>query len=389
MKASEATSDTIVGFFVLTAILSFVLLTFFLRDDLFGGTYLMKASFQSVSGLEYGSPVLVSGIRKGRVVSIDYEPDGDVPVFEVRDASGNIVERIEQPVIVTMRLSDDINIFSDGKITLAQQGFIGDKRVEIAPGTPAGGVKITEKSAPMMSEPIFDLENIFKKADSIATDIQISVASLREFASDDENLKAIRETVRDLNKSVNKVYEYLETNEENVALAVANLKDVSANLVDVSSKAKLFMEDGGRFDNISADAEGAIAQLRADLKVIVEEARSTVETLRSTLSNVDERSERITSSAVGLMDTTKDDIELMTKNLDAAMVNLNVIIARVRAGEGTVGRLMTDPQPFEDLKDSISAVRGFLTGDKNAFYDVDIRYSGKPSPDQPSLFSTE
>ncbi len=261
--------------------------------------------------------------------------------------------------------------------------------MEIAPGSPEGNFAVTDDSFVMKSEPIFDLENVFKKADSIATDIQISVASLREFATDDENLVAIRETVRDLNKSVNKVYEYLEANEENIALAVANLKDVSANLVQVSARAKVFMEEGGQFETISEDVELAIAQLRGDLKAIVEDANSTVNELRSTLSNVDERSERFTTSAVDLMDSTKQDIQVMTKNLDEATQNLNVIIARVRAGQGTVGRLMTDPQPFEDMKDSISAIRGFLTGNQNTFYDVDIRYSGKPSADQPSLLTNE
>lgn len=385
MKVSDATSDTIVGLFVLIAISGFVALTFFLRDDLFGGTYLMKASFQSVSGLEYGSPVLVSGIRKGRVVSIDYQLEGEVPMFTVRDANGVEVERIPQPVIVTMRLSDDITIYSDGKISLAQQGFIGDKRVEIAPGTPEMGIPIGEDSPPMMSEPVFDLENIFKKADNIASDIQLSVASLREFSTDDANLKAIRDTVRDLNKSVNKVYEYLEENQTNVAEAIANIKVVSANLKDVSERTRIFMEADGRFDQISADVEVTMEQLRADIKDVMAETKTTVENFRSTLGNLDQRSERLTNSAVTLMDATKDDVAVLSANLEEATANLNVIIARIRRGEGTVGRFMTDPQPFEDLKDSISAVRGFLLGEQREYYDLDIRYRGTAGDDQLNL----
>ena len=385
MKVSDATSDTIVGLFVLIAISGFVALTFFLRDDLFGGTYLMKASFQSVSGLEYGSPVLVSGIRKGRVVSIDYQLEGEVPMFTVRDANGVEVERIPQPVIVTMRLSDDITIYSDGKISLAQQGFIGDKRVEIAPGTPEMGIPIGEDSPPMMSEPVFDLENIFKKADNIASDIQLSVASLREFSTDDANLKAIRDTVRDLNKSVNKVYEYLEENQTNVAEAIANIKVVSANLKDVSERTRIFMEADGRFDQISADLEVTMEQLRADIKDVMAETKTTVENFRSTLGNLDQRSERLTNSAVTLMDATKDDVAVLSANLEEATANLNVIIARIRRGEGTVGRFMTDPQPFEDLKDSISAVRGFLLGEQREYYDLDIRYRGTAGDDQLNL----
>lgn len=378
MKIGTATSDTIVGLFVVIGFLSIVLMTFVIRDDLFGGTYEFKASFQSVSGLEYGSPVLVSGIRNGRVNKINYIPQEEQQILQIFGANGEVIDEITQPVIVTMRVSDDIQIYSNATVRLVQQGFIGDKRVEIDPGSPDGGILITEKSDPLRSEPFFDMENVFRKADAIVTDLQATVSSFREFATDDANVIAIRETIQNLNQSVNKLYDYLESNEENVTASIENFKAISENMVEVTDRVKLFMDEGGRFDTISGDIEKTVAELNSDLDELVRITDETINTVNNTVANVDQRSERLTNSAIDLMDGTRGDIEKLTANLERTSANLDIITARLRSGEGTVGRLLTDPQPFEDMKETIEALHNFVIGQESQFYDYDIRYRKLP-----------
>lgn len=383
MKAQQATSDTIVGTFIIAGVLAIVLLTFIIRDDLFGGTYEVKASFQSISGLEYGSPVLVSGIRNGRVVSIEYTSPEELEPVQIYDDYGQVVEEIIQPVVVTLRVSDEINIYSNATVRLVQQGFIGDKRVEIDPGSPKLGARlITSDSPPIPGQPIFDMENVMRKADAIVTDVQATVSEFRSFVDDDENVVALRTTLRNLNSSVEKVYEYLENNQENVEVAIENIRQVSSEMVEVTERAKLFMEEGGRFDSISGDVESTLADLRMDLDELVATANETVGTINDTVAKIDERSERFTGSAVDLMDSTKTNIADLTENLATTSENLDVIISRVRSGEGTVGRLLTDPEPFEDLKETIDALHNFILGEQSQYYEFDIKYSDPESAGQ-------
>jgi len=383
MKAQQATSDTIVGTFIIAGVLAIILLTFIIRDDLFGGTYEVKASFQSISGLEYGSPVLVSGIRNGRVVSIEYTSPEELEPVQIYDDYGQVVEEMYQPVVVTLRVSDEINIYSNATVRLVQQGFIGDKRVEIDPGSPELGAKlVTSDSPPIPGQPIFDMENVMRKADAIVTDVQATVSEFRSFVDDDENVVALRTTLRNLNSSVEKVYEYLENNQQNVEVAIENIRQVSAEMVEVTERAKLFMEEGGRFDSISGEVETTIAALRTDLDALVATANETVGTINDTVAKIDERSERFTGSAVELMDSTKTNIEDLTANLETTSENLDVIIARVRSGEGTVGRLLTDPEPFEDLKETIDALHNFILGEQSQYYEFDIKYSNPEAAGQ-------
>ncbi len=351
MQKRRVTADTIVGLFVLLALICFVMITFVIRQDLFGRTVTIQATFESVSGLEYGSPVLVSGIRNGRVSSIRYDNE------PVRNGDLEV-----QPVVVTMVVSDDIPIYTNARIRLVQQGFIGDRRVEIDPGSPEGGTLVQSGDAPMRGEPQFDMEEVFRKADDIATDLRLTVASFREVTTDDENIAAIRDTINNLNQSVQKVYDYLETNEDNVQVAMANIRDISEDMRLFSERARIFMEEGGRMDRISADAEQTLSDFRSDANSLVGRVETLVETMNETVARVDQRSRVLTDSATDMMDSAKVDFNALSGNLQTTSTNLNDIIVRIKRGEGTVGRLMVDPQPFEDLKASISALHEFLLG---------------------------
>lgn len=354
MQQRKVTADTIVGLFVLAGLFAFILITFVIRQDLFGKTLTLNATFQSVSGLEYGSPVLVSGIRNGRVSGIRYVEKADVP------------GETSQPVIVTMVVSDDVPIYDNAKIRLVQQGFIGDKRVEIDPGSPDGGKRLRGGEDPLRGEPFFDMEQVFRKADNIVTDLQATVASFREVTTDDENIKAIRQTINNLNASVTKLQDYLVTNEENVRESVANVRAISEDMKVFSARAKEFIAEGGRADRIASDAEQTMAEFRRDADELMNRIKSTVD-------RVDERSARLTDSATGLMDSAKGDVSSLRANLEETSSNLNEVIAGIRRGDGTVGRMMTDPKPFEDLKASIAALHSFLVG-QDAGVDTGIRY---------------
>jgi phospholipid/cholesterol/gamma-HCH transport system substrate-binding protein len=367
MKKSHVTSDTIVGLFVILALVMLQLITFIIRSDLFGGTMKLQATFESTSGLEIGAPVLISGVRAGRVARVEYRPTQPVRVMGV--------EQSEQPVIVTMVVNNDFPIFSNAKFRLVQQGFLGDKRVEIDPGSEEmGGYLIDDRHAPLRGEPVFDMEKIMVQADLIVTDAQATVSSFREIMTDDANIQAIRRTLDNLTKSMDKVYEYLEMNEENVAEAVANAREVSANLAEFTARMRDFTVEGGRFDQLTAESQEALTALRADVERLVASSSETITAIKDSIAAFEGRSDRLTESAVQFMDSGREDFSKLSASLEETSTNLNEVIVRLRAGEGTVGRLLVDPQPFEDLKTSVEGLRNFLVGPRGRFYDSRVDY---------------
>jgi phospholipid/cholesterol/gamma-HCH transport system substrate-binding protein len=377
MKKGNVTSDTIVGLFVLVAFVLLQLVTFIIRSDLFGGTLKLQATFESTSGLEIGAPVLISGVRAGRVSQIAYRP---TPALRVMGEN-----RVEQPVIVTMVVNNDFPVYSNARFRLVQQGFLGDKRVEIDPGSAENGAYlIDDRHPPLAGEPVFDMEKIVAQADIIVADMQATVSSFREIMTDDQNVQAIRRTLDNLTKSMDKVYEYLERNEEDVAAAVANAREVSANLAEITARMKDFTVEGGRFDQMTAETQEAVTALRADLERVARTSEETITAIRESLAGFEDRSERLTVSAVDFLDSGRENFAQLSATLDETSANLNELIVRLRAGEGTVGRLLVDPQPFEDLKASVEGLRNFLVGPRGRFYDSRVEYQFAPVMDPAS-----
>ncbi len=376
-KKGHVTSDTIVGLFVLVAFVLLQLITFIVRSDLFGGTLKLEATFETTSGLEIGAPVLISGVRAGRVSRIAYRPSQSLRVM------GS--DQIEQPVIVTMVVNNDFPVYSNARFRLVQQGFLGDKRVEIDPGSDENGAYLVDDGhGPLRGEPVFDMEKIIEQADVIVADMQVTVSTFREIMTDDANIQAIRRTLDNLTMSMDKVYDYLERNEEDVAAAVANAREVSANLAEFTARMRDFTVEGGRFDEMTAETQQTITELRADFEQLARTSEETITAIRESLAGFEDRSERLTVSAVEFLDSGRDNFAELSVTLEETSSNLNELLVRLQAGEGTVGRLLVDPQPFEDLKVSIEGLRNFLVGSRGRFYDSRVEYQFDPViPDSP------
>ncbi|MGB5306778.1 MAG: outer membrane lipid asymmetry maintenance protein MlaD [Gammaproteobacteria bacterium] len=81
-----------------------------------GDSYYLTAGFENVGGLKTRSPVTVSGVRIGRVDSIDYD-------------SG------KYQAVVTMRLDKTYNKFpADTSASIFTAGLLGEQYVALEPG---------------------------------------------------------------------------------------------------------------------------------------------------------------------------------------------------------------------------------------------------------------
>ena len=79
-------------------------------------SYEVSAAFQNVGGLKVRSPVTVSGVRVGRVESIDY----DTHAYEA---------------VVTLRIDDKYNTFpEDTSASIYTAGLLGEQYIALQPG---------------------------------------------------------------------------------------------------------------------------------------------------------------------------------------------------------------------------------------------------------------
>ena len=109
------TTEAKVGAFTIVGIVLFVLGIIFVgRIDVFAKPQMtITGEFAQVNGLKNGNQIKFSGVAIGTVSDIEITPSG---------------------VVVKMKIDDKTQIPSDSIFTLASDGFLGDKFIQISPG---------------------------------------------------------------------------------------------------------------------------------------------------------------------------------------------------------------------------------------------------------------
>jgi phospholipid/cholesterol/gamma-HCH transport system substrate-binding protein len=106
-----------VGLFLILGLVCFSYLAIKMGGvDFFGSdSYMVKARFNSISGLKEGASVEMAGVKVGKVISIQFDPD-------------------EYDAIVQLNINNGIKLQEDSIASIRTSGIIGDKFVKLTPG---------------------------------------------------------------------------------------------------------------------------------------------------------------------------------------------------------------------------------------------------------------
>ena len=114
---TQARLETTVGVFVLAGLAAVAWLAVKIgAGSLMGAdTYLVRARFTNVAGVNPGSNVVISGVTVGRVEAVHLNLDNFA-------------------AIVDMRVRTDIKLATDTLVSVKTSGLIGDKYLAVRPG---------------------------------------------------------------------------------------------------------------------------------------------------------------------------------------------------------------------------------------------------------------
>ncbi|MEO8376268.1 MAG: MlaD family protein [Candidatus Sumerlaeota bacterium] len=329
-------NEVIVGIFVLVAFAALFGLTFVIQGSTGMNPYHLRTEYPNVSGLEIGSPVLVQGFRTGRVVKMspgERGPDG------------------RATVTVTAEVSRDIPIYKNAEVRLVQQGFIGDKRLEIDPGTPGSGeIEMNQK---ITGIPPTDVDNLIKKGQKMMDDLSITIENVRDITSDKERIARIDETIANITKSSDELRAMLAENRESIKVTVANVQELTEKGKSIADHT----------DKTMADAEIVIADFKKNSKDLTDKVNAILA-----------KADKAGDNANELLTSSKREVEELSDSLQKTSESLTKLVGGLNDGKGTVGMLLQDPRPFNDLQESIAAVRKMLLQEQNDFYDRRVPY---------------
>jgi phospholipid/cholesterol/gamma-HCH transport system substrate-binding protein len=300
------------GFFLLVlGILGYFTL-FQSEFSLFKKQYEMMVSFQDANGLRQGDGVLVAGIRRGRVKSLEFDPQAPGP----------------RRIHIRLVMDEEVPLRDGFEIRIEDATLLGGKHVYIDPGPPEGTIvsqeiplqgRVATNALTQLGE--FVVENraqvskLVSEATRIITETSDGRGMIGRALRDDELARAFVE-------GVNK-FAHTADNLSLITDDVRAGKGLAGKLFTDEALAAKVLETTDKLLALSRDLSAVSADLQA---------------------------------GKGLAGRFFKDEELAS-SVSQAVRDVRDVIARVNSGEGTLGRLITDPSMADDLKALLAGLR--------------------------------
>ena len=218
--------------------------------------------FASISGLDPGARVLVSGVNKGKVDDINLYPD-----------------RVE----VSIQLDKEVIIYTDAKIYIDSPELMGGKVISIHPGFSGIHAPLDE---PLIGSPGVGMSELMTMASEMRDDIQAlltnlntTLVTINETFGTPEVKENLQSSLANLNRASKKLDNLLGDNTPVIANAMTQL-DSSAqrvhsilkdhdqamgktidNFADVSEEVKTLITDLKDIVSTISDQEGTVGKL--------------------------------------------------------------------------------------------------------------------------------
>jgi phospholipid/cholesterol/gamma-HCH transport system substrate-binding protein len=349
--------ETKVGLFVLVGLVVGAIAVFFIDGErrLLVSHVTFQTSFGDVQGLKEDAVVRINGLDAGRVTWVGHAEDPSDPRVYVR--------------MSIIRSAASI-LKSDASARIANMGLLGDKLVEVSPGTGA-------------PRPISDVIIRGTESKSFAT-------MLEEFGAIARKAESLSSDVDQMSRSLND-----DDFRRDMMSAVQSARTIRMHLVEGNGLAHRLLEDSTVSDRISRTVAN-FERTQVELAQTATEIRHTTERINHGPGFAhDLLHSGVGSRTLGQLDAAAGEVELtMTGvregngfwkggvqgggvlreflgNLEATRSDARDVVASVRAGRGTLGGLWVDPSVYEDIRGVLGSVQR-----RDVFHAL-VRYSVK------------
>jgi phospholipid/cholesterol/gamma-HCH transport system substrate-binding protein len=255
----------------------------------------VKATFEDVAGLDDESAVRIAGVRKGHVTDIKVRPDG----------------RAE----VTLQVDDDVPLHADATAKVANLGLLGEKYIELDPGTPTAPL-LAQGTVTLPGTQPATFDDVTDQVAAIAEDVKAITTSMRAVMGGPTGQQRLEEIVENVRGITADVRLLISANRANVDATLLNTREITAHLrTEIPSLA-------ATLERVANQIGGTVGENRPDVREVVQNLRGLSADLRVTADN------------------------------------LNAITGQVKSGEGTVGKLFYSDEAHDRLTSALSSVEG-------------------------------
>jgi phospholipid/cholesterol/gamma-HCH transport system substrate-binding protein len=201
--------------------------------------------------------------------------------------------------LITFEILHQIQVTKNSKLRIKSVGFLGDKYIEIYIGN---SVDMLQKYDFIESEEAAGIENLVKDTSEVLQDVKLIVRSLKESMSPDGEVAPLKRILND------------------TAEMVSNAKEASKSLQRImgTNEAKI----NAMMDNLQSFSDELAYQMDR-----------------------------------GNKDSSISDIKQILANVNNMTSDMQAIVADLKKGKGTIGKMLVEDEIADQVKDTLSSVQ--------------------------------
>ncbi len=321
MTTSKRASDFVVGITVMTVTAAIIAGTLWLnRADLSGSTRHLTARTRDVGGVSLGNPVVIRGVRAGRVEGITLGDDNWVVLKLGLDRR---VELPSDPVVLLAAST----LFGEWQATVtSRDGVPADRELR------AAIEEARSNSDTLAGAMLPDIAQLTAVAGRISGDVA-KVAERVQVAFDDQAARELRMSIRNfaqlstqLAQSVNTQSKNLDRISSSVQTGIASINEAAVNLNAFSARVDS-ATDRGELQTIVTNSQTA--------------ARELVEATRN-------------------LRALTDRLDKTESNLARVVARADSVLAKANGRSGTLGLMINDPALYQQSDTLVRELRALL-----------------------------
>jgi phospholipid/cholesterol/gamma-HCH transport system substrate-binding protein len=322
----EKNLQTRVGILVFISLIIFLLFVYLLSDVRFKSSSGIYIDYQSSSDLKTGAPVKISGVTLGKVKNVEF-------------FGGKFFKNPGRRVYVRIAIDIDRDqldcIHRDAKFYISTLGLLGEKYIEIEPGSLESPV-VTEGEILEGVEPL--------RLEIMAMNINQILSSIADFLS--KNSEEIAILLKNSNEIVVEAKDLIRENRDMISSLLSNAYLISEDLVKTSAAIQKGVGEGTEIREILADTKDLSAAIKNEV----------IPSLKY-VDGIMNRIDKLSSVFLDIGNEGKEGIKKISSDASSVLGHARTVMEHLKSGKGSVGALIKDREMYDELLEMLKDLK--------------------------------